>query len=241
MKVVLAECGGKSPHVVFDDGIDLEGAATFIAKMLITNQGQICSVGSRLLIQRSIQQSIVDLVSERFAGLMMGNALDPNTTFGPLASATQLARVKQYIEGATSDGIRLVRGGRQMLSDSGGFFVEPTIFDNVPPTSRIAREEIFGPVLSVIPFDDEADAIRLANSTAYGLAAYVWTSKLSTAMVVGKQIRSSVIVNSTVPKGEGPGHAFSQEPTGESGIGTEHGMAGMCSYLRRHLMWFNHA
>jgi acyl-CoA reductase-like NAD-dependent aldehyde dehydrogenase len=111
----------------------------------------------------------------------------------------------------------------------------------VSPRARIAQEEIFGPVLSIIPFQDEAEAIRIANGTMYGLIAYVWTANLSTGLRMMKGIRSSLLVNATAPMGEGPGHAFSSEPAGQSGIGTESGLAGMESYLRRQLVWFNHA
>jgi acyl-CoA reductase-like NAD-dependent aldehyde dehydrogenase len=241
MKVVTAECGGKSPHVVFADGVDLDVAATWISQMLLTNQGQICSVGSRLLVQRSIESTIVEKVTARLRQIVMGGALDPKTTFGPLASAQQCARVMQYIESAQEDGAQLVTGGRRALPKSGGYFVEPTLFRAVPPIARIAREEIFGPVLSVIPFDDEAQAIRIANDTIYGLGAYVWTANLSTGMRMAKGIRSSVCINAAAPMGEGPGHAFSSEPAGQSGIGAEGGLAGMESYLRRQLIWFNHA
>lgn len=240
MKVIIAECGGKSPQIVFDDGVDLDAASASIARTLLTNQGQICSVGSRLLVQRSVEQTIVAKVAAHCAQIQMGDALNAETTFGPIASARQCARIMQYVDNAREEGAELVIGGRRALPDSGGCFFEPTIFRAVLPTARIAQEEIFGPVLSVIPFDDEADAVRIANDTVYGLAAYVWTADLSRGMRMGKAIRSSVLVNATAPLGEGPGHAGSAEPARESGIGTEGGLAGMESYMRRQLLWFNH-
>lgn len=240
MKVVMAECGGKSPQIVFDDGVDLDAAADWIAGLLLTNQGQICSVGSRLLVQRTIEPQMVEKITARLQRLVMGDPLDPNTTFGPLASAQQFARVMQYIKTAGSDGAQLAMGGRRALTDTGGYFVEPTLFRNVSPAARIAREEIFGPVLSVLTFEDEAEAVRIANSTAFGLAAYVWTSSLTTAMRMSR-IRSSVWVNAAAPKGEGAGHAASFEPFGQSGIGVEGGMAGMESYQRRQVMSFTYA
>ena len=118
--------------------------------------------------------------------------------------------------------------------------MEPTLFSNVRPRAPIAQEEIFGPVLSVIPFEDEAEAIRIANGTKYGLAAYVWTASLPTGIRMAKAIRSAVLINATAPKGEGAGHAASFEPTGQSGIGTEGGLAGMESYLHRQFIAFNH-
>ncbi|MFL6601922.1 MAG: aldehyde dehydrogenase family protein [Steroidobacteraceae bacterium] len=241
MKVVMAECGGKSPHIVFEDSVDLDAIAQRIAQELLTNQGQICSVGSRLLVQRSIETSLLEGIIAQFSRIIMGDPLDPKTTFGPLASAKQYSQVMRYINNAEADGAQLVAGGRRALPHTGGYFVEPTVFRNVPADARIAQQEIFGPVLSVIQFQDEEEAIRIANGTVYGLTASVWTSNLSTGMRMAKQLRSAVLVNATAQIGEGPGDAFSSEPTGQSGVGTEGGMAGMESYLRRQLIWFNHA
>jgi acyl-CoA reductase-like NAD-dependent aldehyde dehydrogenase len=241
MKVVLAECGGKSPHIVFEDFADSEGVADYVARLLVTNQGQICGTGSRLLVERSIQARIVDRIVAKVKEVRIGNARDPNTTFGPLASEKQLARVMRYIETAPAEGATLAAGGKRALPDSGGYFVEPTIFCNVAPRSGIAQEEIFGPVLSVIPFDSEEEAIRLANGTIYGLVAYAWTTDLSRAMRLVKGIRSSLLINAAPPVGEGPGHAFSSEPSGQSGVGTEGGIPGMESYMRRQFVWINHA
>lgn len=240
MKVVVAECGGKSPQIVFADGVDLDVASSSIASFLLTNQGQICSVGSRLLVPPSIEGALLQRISARMKDIVMGNALEPETTFGPLASANQCERVMGFIESAIGEGAELVAGGRRVMLETGGYFVEPTIFRDVSPAAQIAQEEIFGPVLSVIPFEDEADAIRIANSTSYGLAAYVWTASLATGMRVAKGIRSMVLVNAVAP-GEGPGHAGSWEPVGQSGVGPEGGMAGLESYLRRQLVWFSHA
>jgi acyl-CoA reductase-like NAD-dependent aldehyde dehydrogenase len=240
MKVVIAECGGKSPQIVFADGVDLDSAGNSIAQLLLTNQGQICSVGSRLLVQRSIETELLAKITARMSQIVMGDALDPRTTFGPLASAQQCARVMQYIETAQAEGAQLVTGGCRARRETGGYFVEPTAFRNVSPAARIAQDEIFGPVLSVIAFDDEAEAVRIANDTMYGLVAYVWTGSLSIAMRMAKGICSSVLINVGAPPGEGPGHAFSSEPAGQSGMGTEGGLAGMESYLRRQLVWINH-
>jgi acyl-CoA reductase-like NAD-dependent aldehyde dehydrogenase len=241
MKVVMAECGGKSPQIVFDDGVSLDQASASIAGFLLTNQGQICSVGSRLLVQRSIEKAIIDKITSHMKQIVMGDAMDPKTSFGPLVSARQCERVMGYIEGAKREGTELVVGGNRALKDSGGFFVEPTLFRNVSPSARIAQEEIFGPVLSVISFDDEAEAVRIANGTPYGLAAYVWTADLSRGMRMAKAISSLVMINAAAPSGEGAGAAVSWEPVGLSGIGSESGLAGLKSYLRRHLVWFNHA
>ena len=241
MKVVMLECGGKAPHIVFADTLNLDAVARNIAQLLLTNQGQICAVGSRLLVERSIEGRLIEKILESVGGAIIGDALDPNTTFGPLVSAQQCARVMRYIEIGRSEGATLITGGRRSLLESGGFFVEPTIFRNVAPTARIAQDEIFGPVLTVTAFDEEAEAINLANSTVYGLIAYAWTSDLSRAMRLMKGVRSSIFINAVPPMGEGPGSAFSSEPAGQSGIGTEGGLPGMESYMRRQAVVINHA
>jgi acyl-CoA reductase-like NAD-dependent aldehyde dehydrogenase len=241
MKVVMAECGGKSPQIVFADGVDLDQVCDTIARALLSNQGQICSVGTRVLVQHSIEAVLVEKLTARLQQIVMGDAVDPSTTFGPLASSRQCERVIDYIRSAHNDGAQLVAGGRRVLLDSGGFFVEPTIFREVSPTARIAQEEIFGPVLAVIPFRDEHEAIQIANGTIYGLAAYVWTADLSRAIRMAKAIRSSVWVNAVAPAGEGSGHTASFEMCAQSGIGTEGGLAGMESYLRRQVVCINHA
>lgn len=241
MKVVIAECGGKSPHIVFSDGTDLDSVSESIAGFLLTNQGQICSVGSRLLVEQSIERILLEKIAAQMRQIVVGDAMDPKTTFGPVASAKQFARIMQYVETAESEGAQLVTGGCRALRNSDGYFVEPTIFRNVSATARIAQQEIFGPVLSVITFKDEDEAIRIANATAYGLVAYVWTTDLSRGMRMAKAIRSSVLINATTPVGEGAGHAAAYEPSGQSGFGTEGGLAGMESYLRRQLIWINYA
>jgi acyl-CoA reductase-like NAD-dependent aldehyde dehydrogenase len=241
MKVLLLECGGKSPHIVFADGVDLDAAGASIAKNMLTNQGQVCSVGSRLLVQRAAEKKVVDTIASRFSGIAIGDALDPKTTFGPLASKKQCARVQHYIESAQDSRAKLVMGGRRVLRDTGGFFIEPTIFSDVPADARIAQEEIFGPVLSVMSFDDEAQALDIANNTMYGLGAYVWTANLSTGMRMAKGLRTTVRVNAATPSGEGAGFAYTSEPAGQSGFGSEGGLPGVESYMRRQLVWFNHS
>jgi acyl-CoA reductase-like NAD-dependent aldehyde dehydrogenase len=240
LKVVSAECGGKSPQIVFADGVDLDAASESIARFLLINQGQICSVGSRLLVQRAIETAMVKRICAETERIVIGDPLDRKTTFGPLVSAKHCAKVLGYIDTAQAEGAVLMAGGRRALPESGGYFVEPTIFGSVSPSAQIAQEEVFGPVLSVIPFDDVDDAIRIANSTMYGLSAYVWTTNLSTGMRMAKGIRSSVTVNAMSPKGEGAGHAASWEPAGQSGLGVEGGIAGLDTYMRRQFVSFNH-
>ena len=240
MKPVITECGGKSPQIVFNDGVDLDVVADAVTHLILRNQGQVCSAGTRLLVQRDIAESLSDKIAKRFKQAIIGDPQSPQTTFGPVVTNSQCNKILQYIKTGCDSNAQLITGGRQILQETGGYFIEPTLFSNVQPMDTIAQNEIFGPVLSVIAFDDENEAIQIANGTVYGLAAYVWTTNLNTGMKLAKGIRSSVIVSAAAPDGEGAGHALSAEPAAQSGIGVEGGLAGMESYLRRQLVWFNH-
>lgn len=240
MKSVLLECGGKSPFIVFGDGVDLAAASNAVADRLLLNQGQLCIVGSRLLVQRDAEDEVLERVTDRIKHVRMGDPRDRETTFGPLASPQQFKRVTNYIGTGEADGARLIAGGNHALPDSGGFFIEPTVFTDVPQTARIAQEEIFGPVLSVMSFKDEDEAIQIANNSSYALTSYLWTRDLSRAMRVAKSIRSGVRVNAGLTTGEGAGFASSGEPNRQSGLGVESGVAGMESYLRRQTIAFSH-
>ncbi len=240
MKLVHAECGGKTPQIVFADCCDLEAVAANVASMILINQGQLCFAGSRLLVQKDIENELVNKVIEQFKNAVIGHPLDIKTTFGPLVNQQQMNRVLKYIE----DGKKVADvayGGQSVMRGSGGYYVGPTLFTKVPFDSSIAQEEIFGPVLATTSFDDTEEAVRLANSTVYGLGAHVWTSDLSRGMRLCKDIRAaSVVVHATAQNGEGPGHGYSFEPYGQSGVGVESGTAGMESYLRRQTAWFDH-
>ena len=173
LKVVL-ELGGKSPHIVFDDA-DLERCATFVIKAITQNAGQTCSAGSRLLVQRSVYDKFTQLVAQRFAQSSAGTP-EQDRDCGPLINAAQKARVEGFIRRAKDTGIPVLAEGR--VADGvhpGGFYVAPTLFGPVPRDHQLACDEVFGPVLAAIPFDDEADAIALANATDFGLIAAVWT------------------------------------------------------------------
>jgi acyl-CoA reductase-like NAD-dependent aldehyde dehydrogenase len=241
MKVVSAECGGKSPQIVFDDGLDLDMVAANVARMIALNQGQVCSVGSRLLVQDTIEDVLVPKIVSQLKLIVAGDPQLPSTTYGPLVSTAQLDKVLAYIAAGTVAGADLVHGGSRLLLQSGGYFIEPAVFVNVPEPSRIAREEIFGPVLSVLRFRDIEDAIRIANDTCYGLAAYAWTSRMATGFRLANAINAGyTLINAIDPIGEGPGMSFSGEPFGLSGVGIEGGVAGLETYMRRQTQWFNH-
>ncbi|AYC31582.1 aldehyde dehydrogenase [Pseudomonas cavernae] len=196
MKRVWLEAGGKSPNIVFADAPDLKAAAEAAASAIAFNQGEVCTAGSRLLVERSIKAQFLPMVIEALKGWKPGNPLDPQTNVGALVDSQQLNTVLSYIEAGHADGAKLVAGGRRTLEETGGVYVEPTIFDGVSNAMRIAREEIFGPVLSVITFEDAEEAVRIANDSPFGLAAAVWTSNLSKAHLTAKALRAgSVWIN----------------------------------------------
>ena len=240
MKQVCAECGGKSPQIVFSDFRDIDAAADHVAQSLLLNQGQVCSAGTRLLVQKSIEDTLTERIIERFKEIIIGDPLNDKTTYGPLVSRQQMEKVLAFIDIGKKEGASLLVGGKRVLEQSGGFCVEPTIFNNVSPEATIAQEEIFGPILSVISFDNLEEAIHIANNTLYGLVAHVWTNDLSIGIPLAKRIRSGMVfVNSDLPAGEGA-TSISIEPYNQSGIGVEMGQAGLEAYLRRQVMWVNH-
>ena len=196
MKRIWLEAGGKSPNIVFADAPDLQAAAEAAASAIAFNQGEVCTAGSRLLVERSIKDKFLPLVIDALKGWKPGNPLDPETTVGALVDTQQMNTVLSYIKSGHSEGAKLVAGGNQILQETGGTYVEPTIFDGVSNAMKIAQEEIFGPVLSVITFDTAEEAIQIANDTPYGLAAAVWTSDISKAHLTARALRAgSVWVN----------------------------------------------
>ncbi|RMR16143.1 Aldehyde dehydrogenase protein [Pseudomonas amygdali pv. ulmi] len=196
MKRVWLEAGGKSPNIVFADAPDLQAAADAAASAIAFNQGEVCTAGSRLLVERSIKERFLPMVLEALATWKPGNPLDPATNVGALVDTQQMNTVLSYIEAGHAEGARLVAGGKRILQETGGTYVEPTIFDGVNNAMKIAQEEIFGPVLSVLTFDSDEEAIQIANDTPYGLAAAVWTANISRAHLTAKALRAgSVWVN----------------------------------------------
>jgi aldehyde dehydrogenase (NAD+) len=193
MKKLQLELGGKSPDIVFADA-DLDKAVPGAAMGVFNNSGQICYAGTRLFVQLSVQEEFVERLKAFTATVRVGDGLDPTVQLGPLISQKQLDRVMGYVQGATAEGARLAAGGQRPGGDlAGGFFVTPTVFADVSNDMRIAREEIFGPVISVIPFDDAEDALRMANDTEYGLGGAVWTRDVSTMFRMVNGIRSGTV------------------------------------------------
>jgi len=189
LKRVSLECGGKSPNIVLADYPDLDKAATAAAYAIYFNQGEMCSAGSRLLLQEGIKEAVLEKVQSISRTLQPGDPLDPATRLGAIVDETQMKRVLGYIDSGRTDGARLRFGGRRVREDSGGYFIEPTAFESVKPAMSIAREEIFGPVLAAITFKTVDEAIEIANDVIYGLAAAVWTRDVIIAHRVARAAR----------------------------------------------------
>ncbi len=193
MKRVWLECGGKSPLIVFADAADLDRAATAAAFGIFFNQGEMCSAASRLVVHEEVKEALIEKVVAFGRTMPPGDPLDPETKLGALVDEAQLRTVSGYIEAGTREGASLRLGGRRVREETGGYFVEPTVFDGVTMDMKIAREEIFGPVLSVIGFRDEEEAVRIANDVDYGLVAAVWTRDITTAHRVARAIRAGMV------------------------------------------------
>lgn len=237
LKHVALELGGKSPNIVFADA-DLDSAVNGAVSGIFAATGQTCIAGSRLLVQQEIHDEFVARVVDLAATARMGDPRDERTQVGPITTRQQYAKVLDYIDVALRDGAHLILGGgaasRPECGD--GWFVEPTIFTGVDNRMRIAQEEVFGPVLAVIPFTDEDEAVRIANDSRYGLGAGVWTSDIGRAFRVSQRIRSGTVWVNTY-------RAVSYlAPFGgfkDSGIGRENGIGAIEEYLDTKTVWIN--
>jgi 4-guanidinobutyraldehyde dehydrogenase / NAD-dependent aldehyde dehydrogenase len=196
MKRAFMECGGKSPNLVFADAPNLEEAAKAAAIGIFFNQGEVCTAASRLLVERSIKDDFVKLVVEAGKNLHPKHPFDPSAPMGAMVDEGHMNRVLEFIEQGKAEGAELALGGERVMTESGGYYIAPTVFNEVAHEMSISKQEIFGPVLSVIGFDTEDEALRIANDTDFGLAAGVWTQNLSRAHRVAKKLRAgSVWVN----------------------------------------------
>jgi acyl-CoA reductase-like NAD-dependent aldehyde dehydrogenase len=236
MKSVSLECGGKSPNVILADYTNLPLAAQVAAEAICTNSGQSCIAGSRLIIPRSLEEEIVELLRNELSRWRPADPFEPETKMGTLVDKAQLDRVLAYIELGQQEGSVLASGGQRLYAESGGLFVEPALFTEVDNGSRLAREEVFGPVLATIGFDEIDEAITLANDTSYGLAAGIWTSNVSTAHRVARSLRAGVVYVNCYDRGE------LSVPFGgynESGIGVDKSLAALEKYTRTKATWFD--
>ncbi len=217
LKHVFLELGGKSPNIVFADAPDLDEAAKVAAMGIFRNAGQVCVAGSRLLVEAAIHDEFTAAVTRAAEAMTVGDPLDLKTQIGAINSAAQLAQNLECVRTAQAEGGTVVTGGTQVLQDTGGYFMAPTIVTGVTPDATLAQREVFGPVLAVTPFADEAEAVRIANASDYGLAGAVWTSNLGRAHRMVRAVRTGVMhvntyggADATVPLGgvrqSGNGH-----------------------------------
>ena len=224
LKRMTLELGGKSAAIILDD-VDLEAAMPNLLASGLMNNGQVCGAQSRLLISRAKYDEFVDAIGQAMAAMPVGDPLDPATAIGPLVNASQRDRVKGYQQLGVDEGATVVTGGGQ--PDGPGYFIEPTLFANATNDMRIAREEIFGPVLTAIPYDDETDAVRIANDSDMGLCGSVWSADVDHAEELAKQVRTGVVtINSQmILDMKAPFGGFKS-----SGIGRELGPEGIEPY-----------
>ena len=232
-KRVSLELGGKSANVIFDDA-NLDAAAKAAAAGIFFNAGQVCSAGSRVLVQEGAYDEVVERLAERAKSLRMGDLLDRNTSLGPVISEKQMKSILDYVDIGQKEGASLVTGGERI--GKRGYFISPAVFADVKHEMRISQEEIFGPVVSVIKFKDEADALRIANGTAYSLAAGVWSRDMGRVQRFAKRARAGTVWINTY------GYTDVRLPWGgerDSGLGREHGTAAIENFTEPKAIWMN--
>jgi acyl-CoA reductase-like NAD-dependent aldehyde dehydrogenase len=228
IKPVTLELGGKSPNIVFADA-NMDEAAQWVVRSIVQNAGQTCSAGSRLLVERSIREEFVALVTEKMKQLRIGPGLE-NPDVGPIISQKQLERIESYMRVAQTEGAAIRIGGQRCPSAGAGFFFEPTVVDHVSASSPLAQEEIFGPVLVVLPFDTIEEALAIANGTEYGLVAGIWTNHIHKAHWLAARLRAGqVFVNNY---GAGGGVEMTFGGYRKSGFGREKGLEALKYYTQ---------
>ena len=237
IKPVTLELGGKSANIVFEDA-DLDNAVKGVVSGIFAASGQTCIAGSRALIHRSVHDAFVEKLLAFAKTARIGDPSSDETQVGPITTRPQLAKVLEYIDIAKAEGAKLVLGGKRAVAAQcgDGWFVEPTIFTQVTPQMRIAQEEVFGPVLAIIPFDDDDDAVSIANGTIYGLAAGVWTKSMNRALTMSQRLEAGTVWINTY-------RATSyMSPFGgykRSGIGRESGLSAIREYLQEKSVWID--
>jgi len=235
LKTVTLELGGKSPNIVFDDA-DLDAALRGVVAGVFAASGQSCQAGSRLLVQTSIHDAFVERLVSYVRTAKLGDPSAADTQIGPISTRGQFERTMKYVQIAKDEGARCVAGGQARTDLGAGLFVEPTIFTGVTPRMRIAQEEVFGPVLCVLPFRDEEDAIRIANDVVYGLAAGVWTRSLKRAMLLVDRLKAGTVWvnNYRATSYTSPFGGYKR-----SGIGRESGTEAIKQYLVTKCVWIS--
>lgn len=236
LKRVWLECGGKSPHIVFDDCPDMDKAAQAAAVGIFSNQGEVCIAGSRLYVQNGIYDTFMAKVAQFAQGMQPGDPLDPATTMGAIVDESQMRRVLGYIESGLSEGATLRAGGHQTRHATGGYYVEPTIFDCPRQAMRIVNEEIFGPVLAAQRFSTEDEAVALANDSPFGLGAGLWTAQLARAHRVSRHLRAGLVWVNCYFDGD------ISVPFGgvkQSGFGRDKSLHALDKYSDLKTTWFN--
>ena len=234
LKRVYLELGGKSPNIVFADAPDLEKAAQFAANGIFRNAGQVCVAGSRLLVETSIHDEFVSAVSAITQKMRVGDPLNLDTDIGAVNSISQLQQNLEFATIAQQEGGDIVIGGRRILEESGGYYMEPTIVTGVAPNATLAQKEVFGPVLGVIPFDNEESAIDIANSSDYGLAGAAWTSNLSRAHRMVQKVRTGVMHINTYGGADG---SVPLGGVGQSGNGHDKSLHAIDKYINLKTAW----
>jgi acyl-CoA reductase-like NAD-dependent aldehyde dehydrogenase len=236
MKQVSLECGGKTPNIIMADAPDLEAASQAAADAIFFNQGEVCNAGSRLIVDRQVKELVVEKVMDAARARQPGDPLDPNTVMGAMVDEIQMNRVLDYIASGSEGGARIRIGGKRVRQDTGGYYIEPTIFDDVDNDMRIAREEIFGPVLSVLSVDHLDEALAIGNKSDYGLAAAVWTRDISKAHKAARALRAGTVWVNCFDHGDisVPFGGFKQ-----SGFGRDKSLHAMEKYTQLKSTWIH--
>ena len=228
MKRVHLECGGKSPYLVFDDcPEDLDWMAHQVVASAFPNQGALCISSTRLLVQAGIKDALLEKIVKHTQKIKPQDPLNPDTRFGAIMNEAHMQKVLGYVESGKAEGATYLCGGEQVLQETGGFYLTPAIFDQVKPEHRIAREEIFGPLLSTLTFNNEEEALQLANNSDYGLAAYVATTNLSRAHRVAQNLNAGLVIVSGSTDAPTEYVDLGMEPHRQSGMGYEDGIEGL--------------